>query len=259
MAEPARVRWSWPQRRATRWARRPGPVVLVVGVVALVCSGCGAVQKVEKAVHNAETDLHTVDAFTQHLQSSPSGPFAVTYATTGSAPATVVYAVNPAADEVAFSETQSGVGARNTQLVSNASGDFACTQQGAGAAWSCEKLSAAAAAGHAQTFALYTPSHWESFLKGLSVAAGLAGGTVTTSTKSVNGFDLECLDLELRGVQGTTTVCTTAQGLLGYVQAPQDATAFEITSYTTSPAPSLFALPPGATVSTPTAPSGASG
>ena len=229
-------------------------VLIALAAGAVLASGCGVVTKVTNAIHSVEANLQTVDAFTKNLEPSPTGPFAATYATTGGAPAGVVYAVNPAANEMAFQETQSGTGATNTQLIFNASGDYLCTQNGAGAAWSCDKLSSSDAASHQQVFDVYTPAHWSDFLKGLSVAAGLEGGKVTRSTMVVNGFDLDCLDLDLKDVTGTTTICTTPQGLLGYVKAPQDSTSFEITAFTTSPSPSLFQLPPGATVTTVTAP-----
>jgi len=229
-------------------------VLLGLASAAVLASGCGIVTKVTNAIHSVEANVQTVDAFTKNLQPSPTGPFAATYATTGSAPAGVVYAVNPAANEMAFQETQSGGGATNTQLVFNASGDYLCTQSASGSAWSCDKLSASDAASHQQVFDVYTPAHWSDFLKGLSVAAGLAGGTVTRSTMVVNGFDLQCLNLGIKGVSGTTTLCTTAQGLLGYVKAPQDSTSFEITNFTSSPSPSLFQLPPGASVTNVTAP-----
>ena len=67
---------------------------------------------------------------------------------------------------------------------------------------------------------------------------------------SVNGFSLSCVDFVATGVPGTSTICTTTQGLLGYVKVASDSTSFEITSYSGSPDPSLFTLPPGATVTT---------
>ena len=64
--------------------------------------------------------------------------------------------------------------------------------------WSCQKLGSADAAAQQQLFDLYTPSHWITFLKGASLVAGLAGDKVTTSTKSLNGFDMNCVDLVRR-------------------------------------------------------------
>ena len=49
---------------------------------------------------------------------------------------------------------------------------------------------------------------------------------------------------------GTSTICSTAQGILGYVNVASDSVSFEIQKYSTSPQSSLFALPPGATITT---------
>jgi hypothetical protein len=88
----------------------------------------------------------------------------------------------------------------------------------------------------------------------VSLVAGLAGDKVTTSTMSVNGFSMSCVDLMAHGVPGTSTICSTQQNILGYVKVAQDSTSFEITNYSGSPSSSLFQLPPGATVTTVTAP-----
>jgi hypothetical protein len=57
-------------------------------------TGCSVVGKVKTAVHNVEGNKATIDSFTQNLQSRANAPFEATYATTGSAPATIVYAVD---------------------------------------------------------------------------------------------------------------------------------------------------------------------
>ncbi len=135
----------------------------------------------------------------------------------------------------------------------NSSGEYTCNQSGPGGAWSCQKLGQADAATENRIFDVYTPSHWISFLKGVSLVAGLAGDKVTSSTMSLNGFDMNCVDLVATGVPGTSTICSTSQGILGYVKVAQDNTSFQITNYSSSPSPSLFQLPPGATVTTVTA------
>ena len=73
---------------------------------------------------------------------------------------------------------------------------------------------------------------------------------MTSSTKTVNGFAMQCVDFVASGVAGTSTICTTAQGILGYVNVASDSTSFEIKSYSASPPGSLFQLPPGATITT---------
>jgi hypothetical protein len=97
-------------------------------------------------------------------------------------------------------------------------------------------------------FDFYTPAHWVNFLKGFSLAAGFAGDKVTSSTMTVNGFAMSCVDFSTPGESGESTICTTAQGILGYVKVAGDSTSFEIKSYSATPDASLFQLPPGATV-----------
>lgn len=230
--------------------RRISTLVALLVCVGLVGTGCSAVNKVRNAVHTVEGNKATIDSFTQNLQSTSTTPFQATYTTTGAAPATVVYAVDPASGGLAFHETQTGASPSAVQVIVNSSGEYVCNQSGSGAAWSCRKLGQADAAAENKVFDLYTPSHWISFLKGVSLLAGLAGDTVTSSTMSLNGFSLQCVDLVAKGVSGTSSICTTAQGILGYVKVASNSTSFQITDYSSSPSASLFQLPPGATVTT---------
>ena len=231
---------------------RIGIIMASLVAVGALATGCSVVNKVKQAVHTVEGNKATIDSFTQHLQASAAMPFEATYATSGSAPATVVYAVNPPSGGLAMHETPTAANASGVQLIVNPSGDYACNQSGSGGAWSCQKLGKADAATENQIFDIYTPSHWISFLKGVSLVAGLAGDKVTSSTMSLNGFDMNCVDLVARGVPGTSTICTTSQGILGYVEVASDSTSFQITNFSSSPEPSLFQLPPGATVTTST-------
>ncbi len=231
---------------------RIGMSVAIVATAGLLATGCSVVNKVRQDVHNVEGNKATIDSFTQNLQSNQNTPFEATYATTGSSPATIVYAVDPSKGGLAFHETQTGASASNVQLIVNSSGEYACNQTGSAAAWSCQMLGKTDAAAQNQIFDIYTPSHWISFLKGLSLVAGLAGDTVSSSTMNVNGFAMNCVDLVAHGVPGTSTICSTSQDILGYVKVASDSTSFEITNYSSSPSASLFQLPAGATVTTPT-------
>ena len=169
--------------------------------------------------------------------------------TTGSAPATIVYAVQPPKG-LAFKDTVKGGNGAGVDLVVNSSGEYACTPPGTGAGsrWTCQKLGKASALVQNRIFDLYTPAHWVAFLKGFALAAGFAGDKVSTSHKTVNGFVMSCVDFRASGIAGTSTICSTAQGILGYVKVAGDSTSFRIKSYTTSPSPALFRLPPGAAV-----------
>jgi hypothetical protein len=226
----------------------------MVGLVAVgaVATGCSVVSKVKQDVHTVEGNKSTIDSFIKNLQSTKDTPFEATYMTTGGSPATVVYAVDPSSGGLAFHETQTGSSASNVQIIVNSSGEYVCNQSSSAAAWSCQKLGKADAATENKIFDFYTPSHWVSFLKGASLVAGLAGDKVTTSTKSLNGFDMNCVDLVAKGVAGTSTICSTSQGILGYVNVASDSTSFEITNFSSSPSASLFELPPGATITTST-------
>ena len=233
---------------------RIGTFVAVVATVGLLATGCSVVSQVKQAVHNVEGNKATIDSFTQNLQSNQPSPFEAKYATTGSTPATVVYAVDPSSGGLSFGETQTGANASNFQVIVNSSGEYACNQAGSAATWSCQKLGKADAATENKIFDFYTPSHWISFLKGVSLVAGLAGDKVMSSTMSLNGFDMNCVDLTAHGVPGTSTICSTSQGILGYVKVASDSTSFQITNYSSSPAASLFQLPPGASLTAPTTP-----
>jgi hypothetical protein len=233
---------------------RIGLLVLALMAVGTLAASCSAVGKIKQAVHTVEGNKATIDSFSQNLQSTTDAPFEATYTTTGSSPATVVYAVDPSSGGLAFHETQTGSDASNVQLIVNSSGEYLCNQSGSAGTWSCQKLSKADAATQNKIFDIYTPSHWINFLKGVALVAGLAGDKVTTSTKSLNGFDMQCVDLVAKGVSGTSTICSTSQGILGYVSVASDSTSFQITNYSSAPAPSLFQLPPGATVTTLTTP-----
>jgi hypothetical protein len=231
--------------------RRIGSLAALLVAVGVLATGCSALSKVKQAVHTVEGNKATIDSFTQSLQSTKDTAFEATYSTTGSSPATIVYAVDPPSGGLAFHETQTGSNAANTQVIVNSSGEFVCNQSGS-AAWSCQKLGQADAASENKIFDVYTPAHWVSFLKGVALVAGLAGDKVTSSTMSLNGFDMDCVDLVATGVTGTSTICSTSQGILGYVRVASDSTSFQITDYSSSPGASLFQLPPGATVTTQT-------
>lgn len=221
-------------------------------MVVLVCTGflltgCGVVKDVKKVAHDVSANKATIDTFTNRVQSGAGATFEATYTTTGSSPATVVYAVEPP-NGLAFKETPSA-GGSSVDLVVNPEGEYSCSSPTSGAP-SCQKLGTADAASENKILDLYTPTHWITFLKDFSLAAGFAGDKVTSSTMTVNGFDMQCVDFVAPGVAGTSTICTTSAGILGYVMVASDSTSFEIQTYSATPQSSLFQLPAGATVVT---------
>ncbi|HLM95794.1 MAG TPA: hypothetical protein VK283_05720 [Acidimicrobiales bacterium] len=223
-------------------------VALVLSASAL--TGCGIVKDATKIAHSVEGNKATIDAFTNKVKAGEATTFEATYVTTGSSPTTIVYAVEPP-NGLAFKATPSG-GGSSVDIIVNSAGEYSCTPPatGSGTAPTCQKLGTADASTENKVFEIYTPAHWTAFLQGFSFAAGLAGDKVTSSTMTVNGFAMQCVDLVAPGVPGTSTICTTAQNILGYVKVASDTTSFEITSYSAAPATSLFELPAGARITT---------
>jgi hypothetical protein len=211
-------------------------------------TGCSVISAVSKVAHTVSGNRATIKLFTQKLNSGKGTTFEATYVTTGASPTTVVYAVKPPKG-LAFNDTQTGANSSGgTDLIVNTSGEYSCSPPSGSIGWTCQKLPKATAIVRNQILDFYTPSHWVVFLRDFALAAGFAGDKVFSSTMTVNGFSMNCVNFRASGVNGTSTICTTAQGILGYVKVASNSTNFEIKSYTTSPSPSLFALPPGAKV-----------
>jgi hypothetical protein len=233
-----------------------GWIVVIVGLTGLFASSCSVVKAATKVVHDVEGNKAKIDAFTHKVQAGESATFEATYQTSGTAPATVVYAVDK--PNLIFRDTPSG--SRNSSdtfdIIVNPSGEYECTPPSSGSPTpSCDKLPAGSTSSENSILDFYTPSHWVTFRNDFALAAGFAGDTVTSSNMSVNGFSMQCVDLQAPGVPGTSTICTTPQGVLGYVKVATDSTTFEIKTYSTSPPASLFALPAGAKITTVTIPS----
>jgi hypothetical protein len=242
--------------------------VAVIVAVALMfggagLTGCGVIKAVKKVASNVEGDKTRMAAFTNKIKAGEGTTFEATYVTTGSSPAKVVYAVEPPKGllfqltpaKTATTTTTAG-GTSNSvdtfDVIVNPSGEYSCSPpSSSGARWTCEKLPKTSAADYNNILDFYTPAHWVTFLDDAALAAGFAGDKVSSSSLTVNGFPMSCVDLVASGVPGTSRICTTAQNILGYVKVAGSSTSFEITSYSSSPAASLFGLPPGAKVVVP--------
>lgn len=230
-----------------------GTAAALAGAVmlsSLALVGCGVVNEVGKIGHTVAGNKATIDAFTATLQSGEATAFEAKYATTGSAPATIVYAVQPPKG-LLFKSRSTG-GGNGTEIVVNGSGEYVCSPPGSGhTRWTCQKLGKASATVQNQIFGFYTPAHWVAFLRGFSLAAGFAGDKISSSTQTLNGFSMQCVDVRASGTSGTSKICSTAQGILGYVKVASDPDSFQLESYSAAPSPSLFKLPPGAKITTP--------
>ncbi len=227
-------------------ARRACVAALATLLVAGL-SGCAVLNKVGHISHDVERNKAIVDNFTKGLKSSKAMPFEATYVTTGSAPVTVTYAVQPPTD-ISFKETGNASGNSDLDLINNSSGGYSCTRTPAAAQWQCKSLGKTRTVAQNALVGIYTPSHWVAFLSDFTFVASLAGDKVSTSSMTVNGFSLSCLDFVAKGVTGTSKICTTSQNILGYVKVASESTSFEIKSYSASPTASAFQLPPGAKI-----------
>ncbi len=240
-------------RAATRQAATccAAATLLVASLGLAGCGGLGrAVSDVKKAEHDVSANKATIDQFTAGMTAGKPTAFRATYTTTGDAPATVTYAVRPP-HELAFRESPATGGRVSVDLILNARGEFACSPPASsGARWTCRKLGRARAAVQNQVLGFYTPAHWVTFLRDFSLAAGFAGDKVGSGHLTVNGFPMRCVTFRAAGIHGTSRICTTAQGILGYVKVASQPTSFEITSYTTAPRGALFQLPRGARMTT---------
>jgi hypothetical protein len=238
---------SAPTSRAMTIVRRGSAGIAVAALVGFGSAGCGVVNKLNNIRHSIGANKQIVQSFTQGLKASKAVPFEATYVTTGANPATVTYAVQPPKN-VSFSEIDASSSTSAVHLINNSSGQYSCSQASSGGQWTCQKLGTATAASQDALFGIYTPSHWVSFLDGFALVAGLAGDKVSTSSLTVNGFAMHCLDFVAKGVKGTSTICTTSQNILGYVKVASEATSFQIKSYSSSPSAAAFTLPAGATI-----------
>jgi outer membrane murein-binding lipoprotein Lpp len=236
-------------RPAALGRRATGLALAIVAFGGLGLTGCSVVAKVKAVAHAVEGNKNTIDAFNSKLGANQPPEFEATYVTTGSSPATIVYAVDSPTG-LAFTDTPSGTGSTTLDIIVNSSGEYSCMPSSRGSGPSCQRVKPADKATENEIFSFYTPTHWVTFLRDFSIAAGFAGDKVTPSSMTVNGFAMSCVDFVASGVPGTSTICSTSAGILGYVKVASDATSFEITSYSTSPPASLFKLPAGATVTT---------
>jgi hypothetical protein len=237
-----------------RW--KTALVAVAVISVAFGLTGCSALGKAVSAVKIAHNLLHgsaAINSLSSKIRAGDTQAYEVTYVTTGSSPATIKYAAAPPHDS-AFDATTSG---GKLEVITDPAGELACTLSSSsgsasGTSWSCLKLSGKEVDTYHLMYALYSGAYWIDFLKIYSVAAALHGVSISSSTMTVNGFNLQCAVVVSgnKPNQNTSKVCVTARGILGYVSVSSKSADFEIKSYSSSPPSSLFQVPSGATITT---------
>jgi hypothetical protein len=228
-------------------------VAAVIIPLALGLTSCSAINKAVnavKAVHNLLHGSAAINSLTSKIQAGDlTSSYDATWVTTGSAPATVSYAATPPHD---FSLVDTTSSRTQTRLFTNTAGQFECTRSSPSATWQCLKTDVSSLNTSKLAYALYSGAYWIDFLKIYSVAAALHGVTITSASMTVNGFKLSCAVVVSGKTPNQTRseVCVTSQGILGYVSVAAKAAEFKIKSYSSSPPPSLFQVPAGATVTT---------
>jgi hypothetical protein len=216
-----------------------GAILLLSGLVA---AGCGGGSTAPKPIHHHESTRAVIAAFVATLEAGKSSSYAATYSTGGTARGTAVYAVGPAR-EISFTDTPSA-GSPPYRILLNRSGKRVCSRSTNHlGSWSCQALSGGAVTVKARLFGYYSASHWVTFLRDFSLAASLPGDQATTSTRTVHGFDVECIELRAVGVPGTSTLCSTKNGVPAYVNIATNPDTFAIEHLDRSPAASLFSTP----------------
>ena len=123
-----------------------------------------------------------------------------------------------------------------------------CNQSGA--AWTCVQLPQSEFGTLENAFQIYKGAYWGQILAGMEAGAAAGGITVTPSTMSAAGQQLQCATYSGGSAGAGGEVCVTSDGVLGYVHSLANGTTFQLSSYSTSPSSSLFGLPQGATVTT---------
>ena len=98
-------------------SRTSRAVAVALVLSALALTGCGIVKDATKIAHNVEGNKATIDAFTNKVKSGEATTFEATYVSTGSSPATIVYAVEPP-NGLAFKATPSG-GSSSVDIIVN--------------------------------------------------------------------------------------------------------------------------------------------
>lgn len=190
-----------------------------------------------------------LSALTSKLQSGDTTSYEATYTTSGgsSGPQTVEFAAKP---PNSYSFTATSASGSKSALISNSTTAYACQASSGSSSWTCTQLPAADLGAYAEVTQIFKGSYWATDLGAVEAAAAANGITVTPSSMTVAGASLQCVTYSGSSTNKGGEVCVTSQGVLGYVHDTSSGETFQLTSYSTSPAASLFQLPSGATVTT---------
>lgn len=225
-------------------------VVIAVGGLLAGCSsshkaGSGAGTSSSTSTSSATGGAAgSLGAITSKLQGAANTPFEATYAISGSTGTTSLeLAVSPPGKFVFVTTSANG---SKDELISAGQLSDSCVQ--AGGSWTCTALPQSQFASVERALQIYKSSYWTRILAGLQSAAKAGGIKVTASTKSLAGQTVQCVTYSGAAAGSGGEICVTRDGVLAYVRSAANGSSFALSTYSTSPPPSLFGLPPGATI-----------
>jgi hypothetical protein len=232
--------------------------------LSLVVGGCGigGIGKVINAVHALVNAAGSLRDLQSEIKKGEDASFAATYETTGSggASSTVVTVAQEPGGKYAFVAPGTGGGA--TDLVGDGKDQYECSQSSAGGQWAClqsPEVGGTSGPGATPLFD-FTGAFVYGLAEALEVEAAIAGFKVTNTTMTLSGVPLKCVTLtgKVNGQEGTYEWCVTGDGIIGMAKytgaTAGDGSSFELTKLSTSPPASLFAPPPGASLTVVTVP-----
>jgi len=246
----SRSRWS-------SWSRRSAVGAAVLGGAA-VLAACGSSSSSSTTTIGATASTAAggsgtarLDALAGDVKAAQKSTFKAAYTSTSDGKAsTITLAQSP--PKQLFSTTDSS--GSTTSLINTGATTYSCTG-GSGSEVTCTsiggKLAGAALSSLVDVYngstALTVFNAWRS-----AIVARVAGASLHFTSTTIAGQPSTCANWNRSG--DTATYCVTSTGVLAKVETSSGSsgsgTSFELTSYSTSPPASDFAVPSGATVVT---------
>jgi hypothetical protein len=192
-----------------------------------------------------------LDALAGNVKSAQKSTFQAVYtSSSGGSTSTITLAQSP--PKQLFRATDSS--GSTTSLINTGTTTYSCSG-GGGSAVTCTSIGGRVAGAALTSLvnvyngstALTVFDAWRS-----AIVARVAGVSLTFTTETIGGQPSTCANWNRSG--DTATYCVTSTGVLAKVESSGGSsgsgTSFELTSYSTSPPASAFAVPQGATVVT---------
>jgi len=245
---------------STRRIRMHWAVVVPLVAAGMLVTGCGgsstssSTSTASSGPTSSGGSASQLKSFGSSIESAKNATFKAVYTTTSSGGGTQTITLAQSPPKQVFSTTDSS--GSTTTLLNTGTATYSCDVT-SGATPTCTSMASTGVAGALSALigvyngsaALTEINGWESV-----VAAHLPGVSLTFSNSTIAGQPVRCAEWSYHG--SSATYCVTSKGVLAKVETSGGAgssassSSFELTSFTTSPPPSGFELPAGATVVT---------